>query len=47
MLKFGLLAASVIAALAAAGSVIALLVRKLERTCPVLPGQPRLGRRRT
>ena len=35
MLKFGLL------------TVIDPLIRKLERTCPVLPGQPRLGRRRT
>jgi hypothetical protein len=35
MLKFGLL------------TVIGPLLRKLERTCPVLPGQPRLGRHRT
>jgi hypothetical protein len=35
MLKFGLL------------TVIGPLLRKLERTHPVLPGQPRLGRRRT
>ena len=35
MLKFGLL------------TVIDPLIRKLERTHPVLPGQPRLGRRRT
>jgi hypothetical protein len=35
MLKFGLL------------TLIDPLIRKLERTHPVLPGQPRLGRRRT